>query len=236
MRVTIHQPEHMPWLGFFHKVTMADVFVILDNVQFRKDYFQNRNQIRTAYGKTWITVPVKNKMAMIDKLKISYEHKWVSRYLNLIKENYSKSQFYSKYMDELIQKFNSNFDCLCDLNIEIIIFLLESLGIQTKILRASELNLPYCEDGTAINLNICKSVGADVYISGISGKEYLDESSFKTNNIKIEYQEFHHPIYKQQLEPFIPCMSTIDLLFNYGDNSLNVINGISVDVMEKVFL
>ena len=117
MRVTIHQPEHLPWLGFFHKVNMADVFVVLDNVQFRKDYFLNRNQIRTACGKTWITIPVKNKMVMIKEVKISCEHKWVKKYLNFIKENYIKSSFYSKYIDDLKRIINDACNCLCALNI-----------------------------------------------------------------------------------------------------------------------
>ena len=96
---------------------MADVFVVLDNVQFRKDYFLNRNQIRTACGKTWITIPVKNKMVMIKEVKISCEHKWVKKYLNFIKENYIKSSFYSKYIDDLKRIINDACNCLCALNI-----------------------------------------------------------------------------------------------------------------------
>lgn len=238
MRVTIHQPEHMPWLGFFHKIAMADVYVVLDNVQFRKDYFQNRNQIRTRYGKSWITVPVRNKdkLMLIKDVEISYEHAWVKRYLNLVAENYAQSPFCDRYIHELTQIIKNEYKYLSELNIDIIMFLLKDLDLQTRVVRASEQGLPYGKGGTAVNLNICKALGASVYISGISGKDYLDEMSFRNNGIEVVYQNFHHPIYKQLYEPFLPCMSVIDLLFNHGPNSLDIINGVGVPVMEEVFL
>ncbi len=225
----------MPWLGFFHKISVADVYVVLDTVQFRKSYFQNRNQIRTAYGKSWLTVPVKNKMALIKDVEISYEHKWVRRYLNLINENYAKSSFYRRYAHKLLSIVKNEHKYLHELNIEIIMFLLESLNIPTKVIRSSELQLPHCKDATGVNLNICRAVGATTYISGISGREYLNAEQFQRNNIEVVFQEFHHPIYKQLHEPFIPCVSVMDLLFNHGPNSLNIIKGIGVPVMDEVF-
>lgn len=237
MRVTIHQPEHMPWLGFFHKINMADVYVTLDNVQFRKDYFHNRNQIRAANGKTWITVPVKNKNAIqiIKDVEISYDHKWIKRYSNLIDQNYAKSPFYERYIHDLVSIIKNSYSYLCALNIDIIKFLLKNLGIQTKVVHACELQLPHCKGPTAVNWHICKALNAKTYISGISGKEYLDETPFKKDNINVEYQEFHHPIYEQLYKPFVPLMSVIDLLFNYGEKSLDVINGVGVPVMKRIF-
>ena len=238
MRITIHQPEHMPWLRFFHKINMADMYVILDNVQFRKDYFQNRNQIRTAYGKTWITVPLKrrNKIQLIKDVEIAYDHKWIKRYLNLINQNYAKSPLYAKYIHELASIIKNEYSRLCELNISLIMFLFKCLGIDKKVIRASELQLPYSKGGTEVNLNICKALSANVYISGILGKNYLDENIFRDNNIKLVYQQFQHPAYKQLYEPFIPCMSAIDLLFNHGDKSIDIINGIGVPVMKEIFV
>ena len=237
MRVTIHQPEHMPWLGFFHKINMADMFVVLDNVQFRKNYFQNRNKIRTKDGWQWITVPVKREdlHKPIKDVGVSNEDpRWKRKLLQSIYFNYSKAKFFENYWGDLSSVFDKDHALLADLNIELIRYLLEKLGIDVEIVLASSLDTTG-EKGELL-LNICKAVGAKTYISGISGRDYLNFDEFKKNNIKIVVQEFHHPIYKQLHEPFIPCMSVIDLLFNYGDESLNTINGIGVPVMEELFL
>jgi len=227
----------MPWLGFFHKINMADMFVVLDNVQFRKNYFQNRNKIRTKDGWQWITVPVKREdlHKPIKDVGVSNEDpRWKRKLLQSIYFNYSKAKFFENYWGDLSSVFDKDHALLADLNIELIRYLLEKLGIDVEIVLASSLDTTG-EKGELL-LNICKAVGAKTYISGISGRDYLNFDEFKKNNIKIVVQEFHHPIYKQLHEPFIPCMSVIDLLFNYDDESLNTINGIGVPVMEELFL
>jgi len=227
----------MPWLGFFHKINMADMFVVLDNVQFRKNYFQNRNKIRTKDGWQWITVPVKKEdlRKPIKDVRVSNEDlRWKRKVLQSIYFEYSKAKFFENYWKDLSSIFDKNHALLADLNMELIRYLLEKLGIDVEIVLASSLDTTG-EKGELL-LNICKVVGAKTYISGISGRDYLNFDEFKKNNIKIVVQEFHHPIYKQLHEPFIPCMSVIDLLFNYGDESLNTITGIGVPVMEELFL
>lgn len=235
MRITIHQPEHLPWLGFFHKVSKVDIFVILDNIQFRKNYFQNRNKIRTAKGWIWVMVPVSRELkTIIRDVKIAEDIRWKDKWWNSICLNYGGSKYFDKYSTDLRKLVISASDSLCALNISLIEILFKFLGIKTKIIWASQLNLK--DKGSDLILDICKKLNADEYISGISGKEYLRTEDFDKENIRVIYQEFHHPIYKQLYEPFLSCMSTIDLLFNYGEKSLDVIHGKGVSVMEEVFL
>jgi len=236
MIVTIHQPEHMPWLGFFDKLRQADTFVILDNVQFRKNYFQNRNKIRTQQGWIWLTVPVlaKGKSSqLIQDAQINNAVNWQSTLWKSIFYAYNKASFFEKYGNFLKQIYDKQWTYLADLNEEIIRHVINELGIKVKIVMASTLEVT--GGGTDLLLEICQKLNADTYLSGISGKDYLEESRFTEQGIKVIYQEFYHPIYKQVYEPFIPCMSIIDLLFNHGDKSLDILKGIGVERMDTLF-
>lgn len=235
MIVTIHQPEHMPWLGFFHKISKADVFVILDNVQFRKNYFQNRNKIRTANGWSWITVPVSHDSgSLIRDVKIAQSARWEEKWWKSLYLSYTKSKYFNLYGEAIHAVINTPNPALSELNIALIDLMRGFLDIKNRIILASELDV--CGCGSDLVLNICKKLKADEYLSGISGKEYLNAADFVKAGISLTYQEFHHPIYKQLYEPFLPCMSIIDLLFNRGPKSLDIINGIGVPVMEDLFL
>ena len=246
MRVTIHQPEHIPWLGFFHKIIKADQIILLDNVQFRKNYYQNRNKIRTADGWTWITVPVKHDSeTLIKDVTIASDKRWRKKWIDSIYFSYKKAKYFDNYSEGLIGIINDHSCNLTNLNTSLIKILCKFLKIEVDFVLASTLGVEGKgkgkgkdkgkDKGSDLILNICRKTDAKVYHSGISGKDYLKTEDFADNGIKVIFQEFHHPIYKQQYEPFVSCMSIIDLLFNHGDKSLNVINGIGVDVMEEVF-
>lgn len=238
MRVTIHQPEHMPWLGFFHKIYMSDVYVVLDNVQFRRRYFQNRNKIRTKNGFQWITIPLKKEnrddLLIKDALICNDDLRWKEKNIENINYNYRKAPFFKYGWEELNTIYRTNYLHLIDLNLALLNFFLKKLRVKKEIQLGSTLKVTGFK-GELI-LNICKTLGADTYISGISGKEYLDLKLFYDAGIDVVFQEFHHPIYRQLYDPFIPCMSIIDLLFNYGEKSINIINGKGVSVMEEMFL
>ena len=236
MIVTIHQPEHLPWLGFFHKIRQADVFVVLDNVQFRRNYFQNRNKVKTATGWSWITVPVKNEgiNTKIKDIKIDNSKRWTRKCRNSIHYSYKKAQHFSKYAGIFEDFYNKKWYKLADLNIQLIKKILELLSINVRILKASDLAIE--GNGNTLILDICRKLDADVYLSGISGKEYLKLHEFKESGIVVIFQEFQHPIYKQLYQPFIPCMSIIDLLFNAGPESSDILIGKGVPVMDEIFL
>ena len=210
--------------------------MILDNVQYRKNYFQNRNKIRTSDGWAWITLPVMQPLvAPINEIKTDRDSPLRKRYTNLISNNYQHSRFFDDYFPGIQEVILSSHDSLADINLQLIRLGFDALGVKTPIVLASTLDVPRARGGTDVNLGICKSVGADTYLSGISGKDYLDCQPFLESGIRVEFQEFHHPIYRQMYEPFLPCMSVVDLLFNHGPRSLDILKGKGVEMITKVF-
>jgi len=226
MIVTIHQPEHLPWLGFFHKILSADLFVVLDNVQYRKNYFQNRNRIFTPNGPVWVTVPVRTKghtSATIAEMKIAHNGgRWQRKYWKTLEQAYKKHPYYELYAPGLREILFGQWDLLADLNMALIEFLLQALGREVKMLRASHLGV----EGTSsrLLLEICRQVGASTYLSGPSGRDYLDESLFHAEGIDVRYHDFQHPVYPQKgAENFIPNLSVVDLLMNAGASAVEIL-------------
>jgi len=217
LTVAIHQPEAFPWLGFFDKLARADIFVLLDSVQFRKNYFQNRNRIRTAEGWVWITVPVLTAgraSQEIAAVEINNTVEWRAKLRRALSLHYGRAPQFAVQRGPLFEILDRPWERLADLNITVIAWLAEALGIRRRMVRSSELGV----DGarSELLLNVCRRLGASEYLSGISGRTYLDESLFAGAGIVVQYQEFHHPVYRQCYEPFVPCMSALDLLFTHG--------------------
>jgi hypothetical protein len=235
--VTIHQPEHLPWLGFFDKVRQADIFVLLDHVQFRKGYFQNRNRIRSDQGSIWLTVPVLTKGNLtqaINQVQINNQGspRWREKCWTSIRQHYHNARYWRRYSSFLEDLYQREWNRLVELNESLIRYLLSALGIEVHIVRSSEM-VVRGHQGDLL-LDICRRLGTTTYLSGVSGREYLDLGLFAAAGIEVRFQEFYHPIYRQLHEPFMPCMSTIDLLMNYGPESLRVIEGIGVDKLDHV--
>ncbi len=234
MFVTIHQPEHLPWLGFFDKLRQADLFVLLDTCQFAKDDFQNRNRIKTAQGPTWLTVPVykagRSEQAIIET-QICNDRDWGRRSLALITQSYARSPFFATHRPFFTELYTQRWTSLVDLNITIISYLAEQFGLGNRFVRASALGI--AERGpTQVNLAICRAVGATAYLSGRAGRTYLDETPFAEHGISVRYQEFQHPVYPQLWGDFVPGMSAIDLLFNCGPESLAILTAASTPAHE----
>jgi len=227
MKVTIHQPEHLIWLGLVDKISKADTFVILDNVQFRKNYFQNRNRIKTANDWAWLTVPVSrfHLGTKISDIKIYYAKEWTQQYLAFIEDSYTASKYFNAYYPKIKEIIVRKYQFLADLNIELIKEILNWFDVKTKIIKASDLKLQHAEKGSRNILEICKVLSADAYLSGIEGKNYLDFSEFKAARINVTIHQFYHPIYKQLKSDFIPGMSSVDLLFNYGPGARDILWG-----------
>ena len=212
--VSIHQPVYLPWLGFFKKIMESDIFVFLDDVQFVRGGF-NRNIIRVKEGTLNLTVPIQGSSHLpLNKTQINNQLQWNVKHLKSIDHAYNKCEYYSNNLKFFQRLYEKNFDFLLDLNMEIINYLLKKFTITTETIRASELNIT--STGSDRILDICKKLKATSYLSGIHGKNYLKLEDFKKNNIKIDFQNFQHPIYKQRYEPFIPNMASIDLLFKIG--------------------
>lgn len=222
MIALIHQPEYLPWLGFFDKLARTDVFVIYDDVQFEKNGFQNRNKILTAHGWKWLSVPVvHNYPELIKDVKISGTD-WKKDHLNKILFSYKKAPYFEKYYPLIEEAISADHELLIDLNLHIIRNISDALGIKVKMIRSSELSYEGNEKNEKL-ISICKSVDSDTYLVGSGGRAYTDENMFSNAGIRLLWHDYVHPTYKQQFEAFQPQMSTLDLLFNAGMESKSVI-------------
>ena len=224
MIVSVHQPQYLPWLGYFNKILNSDAFVFLDNVQYKAREYQNRNRIRTKDGWMWLTVPIlKNGEAYpkISDVIIDNSQEWRKRHWRAVCVNYSRAPFFERYSGFFENLYSRNWERLIELNIYIIESMNRFLGIEKPVYFESRLKVKTRK--TERIHDICKVLGADTYLSGIGGRVYLDEGLFEAGGIKLEYQDFRHPEYDQLHEPFIPFMSIVDLLFNKGAESLKIL-------------
>jgi len=214
--VAIHQPEYLPWLGFFKKMMNSEIFVFLDDAQFTKKGWQNRNQIRTKDGMTLLSIPVHaHSYPKINEITIDNNKNWSKRHKKSILYNYARAPYFEEFKDFIESVFEKKFEYLVDLNAEIIKRVMNELKIKSKIIFSSDLKIS--KKGSDMVLDICKAVGADYYITGtVWAQSHLRIDEFKKSNIHVEFQKFQHPTYKQFHGEFIPGMSIIDLLFNEG--------------------
>jgi hypothetical protein len=225
MIVSVHQPHYLPWLGYFGKILRSDVFVILDNVQYKKREFQNRNQIKTPSGPAWLTVPVithGHYEQMTGDVRIDPTDNWRAKHLRAIEMSYGKAPFFNKYYQSLEALYmGTEWNLLMDLSAAQLRLFFEWLGIRTPVRFERELGIAGVK--TERIANICKSLNGDTYLSGSGGKDYMDESVFGAAGLKLAYQKFEHPVYPQLHGDFKPYMSIVDLVFNCGEESLEII-------------
>lgn len=219
MRVAIHQPQFLPWLGYLDKVDRADLFVLLDSVQFKKNEWQNRNRIRTAQGWQWVTVPVLHHFGQrIAEVRINEKTGWRAKHLRALELHYARAAHREPVLRGLRALYDRPWDRLADLNIAVLRWLLGEFGITTPLRLSSEMNLP--EEPTERLVAICRTVGATRYLAGAGSSAYMDFGKFEAAGIPVDMQEFRHPVYRQCYEPFVPGLSAIDLLLTCGGQSL----------------
>jgi hypothetical protein len=223
--VAIHQPQYLPWLGYFHKIDQADVFILLDNVQYKKNEWQNRNKIKTANGWQWLSIPVHYKFPeKINKVKIDHQKRWQHKQRQAIISNYNRAHFFPAYQDFLTELTTTNWANLAEVNIFTVRELAKLLDIKTSIIAASELgDFPIAQDERLINL--IQHLNAKTYLAGQGGKDYMQLGKYRQAGIEVIFQQFQHPVYRQLFNGFEPYLSVIDLLFNYGPGSMKIIRG-----------
>lgn len=218
MIVTIHQPEHLPYFGFLDKVNKSDLFVILDDVQFKKNNFQNRNQILTANGPKWLSIPV--EMKHLEDKNINARHTkgtWKEEYRNKIVEAYRNHPYFDENIAWVDEMLALESDLLIDYNMFAIRTIFEKCGIDTKIIFSSELEIHTVK--TQRLFDICTALDATDYLAGQGAIDYLDTEIFK--GINILRHSFEHPRYSQlNSEQFVPYMSSLDFLMNVGNEGL----------------
>ena len=226
--VTIHQPDHLPWLGLMNKIDQSDLFVVLDCVQLSKKVFQNRNRVigpSDCTDPTWLTVPIataNHQRFALSAIEINNQIDWQRRYKNVLYDRYHNHPFWHEHRQYLDSLFSRKFDKLVDFNMDIIRYFLEALGISTPIVFASSLQPTGSK--SELNLSICHQTKANIYLAGPLSRLYLDEGLFLRNGIDVRYHEFLHPTYKQYgRTSFSSHLSTLDLLMNHGQNSIEYI-------------
>lgn len=225
MILGIHQPNYLPYLGFFDKMRRSDIFVILDDAQFSKGDFHNRNRIKTSTGPKWITVPVSETFRPINETYINYSVKygklgWIDYHLHLIKENYKNALFFDTIYPGIKEIYCRHYEKLSVINIELIKQICSLFNISTPVYFSSELNIK--TSSTQRLVDICEHFNANVYLSGPDGPKYMEMSLFDKRQIEVEVQNFVHPVYKQLYDGFIPCLSALDSLFNTGKYYSNI--------------
>jgi len=213
MKIAVHQPNFLPYLGFWDKMKQSDIFVLLDNVQFEKNSYTNRCYIKTPKGTKWLTLPIKYTFGLlINEIELFNYFKIRNDIIKTIEFNYKKSNNFNKVFPILKNILKKDYTKLSDLNIDLILKIKDLLNLKTKIEIASN----YIIEGTKTErlINICHKFNADTYLSGIGGMNYQNNDLYQKANINLEYIKFQHPFYKQLWGNFIPNLSIIDYLFN----------------------
>lgn len=212
MRVTIHQPEHLPWLGFWQKLAASEMLVILDDVQFKRRHFECRNKIARNGEAQWLTVPTVKcpRATPISAVRIDQQEPWQSRNLEAVHRAYARSPFFEAVFAEFAELYGTPADSLLELNRRLIDWVVHRCGLRLQVAAQSALNTR--TSGSELIEEICTGVGATVYVSGLSGADYLDLSAFERREVAVEfirYKDFYTSIEGENL-----CI--LDYLFEFG--------------------
>ncbi len=235
MRLAAHQPIFLPWLGFFDKVRRADVFVLVDHVQFERQDFQNRNRILTRQGVQWLVCPVRRASSRepIEAKEIEQRRDnglaWGEKAALTLRHAYARAPYFERYMPFLEEALVTPWTHLADMNEHLIRFFLQVLGITTPVVRSTSLE-GLSGARTEMILSLCRATGARTYLSGSGGsREYLDVGLLERAGVRVEWQAFAQRAYPQLhgLGAFVPSLSVVDLLFNCGPASGLVLRGVS---------
>jgi len=227
MILSVHQPQYIPWLGYFDKIARSDAFVFLDHVQYKEREFQNRNKIRTKDGWIWLTVPVITKglgRQDIADVRIDNSVDWPKAHRESLRSWYGRAPYFKEHFPFFEELYGKRWERLIELNIHIVKYMVKEFSIHTPIHFESALGTQGKKTDRIVE--ICGKLKAGTYLSGAGGKCYLDEEKFAPCGISVICQEYSHPAYRQQFmkdeKDFMPGMSAVDLLFNEGPASRGI--------------
>jgi len=225
VKVAIHQPHYLPWLGYLAKWAAADLLVFLDTVQYEKHGWQNRNRIKTAQGPRWLTVPVHARLGTaIRDVTIDTAQPWRARHLRAVEEAYAAAPYLGRHREALGALYAPAWERLAPLAVASARLLADACGIRTPTRLASELGAA-ATDPTDRLVELCRAVGADTYLAGRDGAAYLDLERFRAAGIAVLAQAYAHPVYAQAHGEFVPFLSALDLLLTHGDDALSILGG-----------
>lgn len=226
MIVSINQPAYLPWLGYFHRIAVSDLHIVLDSVQFEKNSFTNRNKVRTADGWHWLTVPVRTSglfgALAIDRVEIETRAEWQKKHWQTLRQSYGRAPYFAAHAPFFEEMYDAcRWTHLADLCQAMTAYLVEAFGIETPLRTSSQMEVEGAKD--ELILNLCREAGATTYLSGALGRNYLRERLFLEAGIEVVYQDYAHPVYPQRATPFLPYMAAVDLLFHCGPRSLEIL-------------
>ena len=224
MNVVILQPSYIPWRGVFDQIQRADLFIFYDEVQYDKRGWRNRNQIKSARGKQWLTIPVHSRGAQtqnipINQIRIVWDDPWNEAHIKAILHSYSRAPHFDSYRPLLETFYQRRDEFLADFTIDFTIALARELGNNhTRFMRSSEI-AGINGQKTDRLIQILQAVGATHYISGPSARDYIENEKFEQAGITLEYMQYDYPEYPQLYPPFDPYVSVLDLLFMMGSEA-----------------
>ncbi len=225
MIVSINQPAYLPWLGYFERIAASDLHVVLDHVQFEKNSFTNRNKARTKEGSTWLSIPLSTKGKFgdlaINALEFAANDPWAKKHWATLRMNYGKAPFFKQYAPAYEALYMQSWTSFMPMVRAFLEQHLRDLQIETPLRFSSEMAIAGTK--SELVLNLCRATGATTYLSGALGRNYLDEASFTAASLGVRYQDYAHPTYTQCQPGFEPYMGILDLIFNHGPASRDIL-------------
>ena len=230
LTIAAHQPAYLPWLGYLAKVAACDRFVVMDDLQYEAQNFQNRNRVKVNNGVVWLTVPLvagRRDERICDKRinnQASPKEHWQRRSWQTLKTHYGRAPCFERYATELEEVYTRRWERLVDLDLHILQLFLRWFGISRPLVLSSTLGLEGQRTDRLVDL--CRRVGASVYLSGSGGSVgYLEEEKFTAAGLRVTWQKFRHPVYPQRYTGFAPNLSALDMILNCGPQSGELLLG-----------
>ncbi len=220
-RVAILQSNYIPWKGYFDIIASVDEFILFDDAQYTRSDWRNRNKIKTAAGTAWLTIPVRIKGRLgqrIRETEISSAN-WAAEHWKSIRQNYSKAAYFKEYGPTIEEWFvSATAPMLSDVNCHFLKSICDLLGVRTKITKSEDYEL--CEGKTERLVSLCRQAGASSYLSGPAAADYIEPELFEAAAIELRYVDYSgYPEYRQLYPPFDHAVTILDLLFNEGPDA-----------------
>lgn len=214
--VVVHQPDFVPYLGFFHRLLRCDVWVVLDHVQLNKEGWVHRDQIKTAYGVKWLSIPLKKSPLAISILETEVSSMdWRGEHMRKLHEAYRKAARYRAVLPLLEDIYACEDTRLSQFTLHALRLLLTTLDIQVpRILYSSDMEPQASSNALVAELTL--KAGGTRYLSGLGARNYFDPAPYAAGGIEVVWQEFTHPVYPQLHGDFVPFLTCLDLLCNCG--------------------
>lgn len=215
MIVSIHQPDYIPYLGYFYKIAQSDRFVYLDDAQFSNDNMHHWNRIKTPQGETRLKVPTEHSFGdPINAVRTRDELGWKKKHLKTMEMNYARAPYFKEIFPQFSELLNREYANLADMNVAINTWIAKSFGFQAEFYRTSEMEIHTVREERVID--ICVMLDGDTYISGNGARAYQVDEHFTERGVKLHYTDYHPFEYPQLWKEFLPNMSVVDYIFNCG--------------------